>query len=104
VSGIGVEGLVAARDKQPYVVLFVDGARVAQLTMAQARNVARDIERMCARTEADAMIHKFFEEMLEAPPAAGAAMMLEFRKFRSELDAEPVEKTETTPSSDPPVN
>jgi hypothetical protein len=91
-----ISGIVAARDKQPYLLIDVDGHTV-QCSMADARNVARDIERMCARTEADAMIHKFFAK--EGYPAgAGAALMIEFRDFRSNLDAAAVERTESDPS------
>lgn len=93
--GITVEGIVARRDMQPYIVLSVDGHR-AQMSMAEARDVARNIERMCARTEADAMIYGFFAEH-ELPEGAVAAMMVEFRGFRSKLDAEKVETHETDP-------
>jgi hypothetical protein len=71
--------------------------------MAQARNFAMDILQMCARTEADAMIHKFFSDE-KFPPAAAANLMLEFRLFRHALDSEPVERTIHTPSGDPPAN
>ena len=85
-----VDGIVAMRDKQPYLRLFADGKQVGQVTMAAARKIAADIVQMCARTEADAMIHAFFEKQ-GFPPQAGAALMLEFREFRRALDDEPVE-------------
>jgi hypothetical protein len=69
-----------------------------QMSMADARNVARDIEVMCARTEADAMIHKFFERQGFAAQA-GAALMVEFRDFRHALDEEAVEKTREDPDA-----
>jgi hypothetical protein len=96
--GITVDGIVAVRDKQPYVRLFADGKQIAQLSMAEARNVAMDILQMCARTEADAMIHKFFEKD-GFPQAAGAALMLAFRDFRLALDAEDVEKYHVDPDA-----
>jgi len=89
---IQVDGIVAARDKQPYLRLFANGQQVGQLSMAQARNVEHDILTMCARTEADAMIHQFFAKN-EFPEGAGAALMLDFRNFRQALDEEPVERT-----------
>lgn len=95
--GIIIGGIVAERDKRPYIQMDVDGHMV-QLSMAEARNVARDIERMCARTEADAMIHKFFSAQ-EYPAGANVAVMLAFRRFRSKLDAEVVEKNETDPDA-----
>lgn len=85
-----VEGLVAQRDKQPYIRLTVDG-HSAQLSIADARNVAGDIVQMCARTEADAMIIKFFERE-DFPPSAGVAIMRAFREFRLKLDTETVER------------
>ena len=88
-QGISVEGIVAARDKRPYVVVFFNGQR-AQLSIADARNVAMDILQMASRTEADAMILKFFDRN-EFPSGAAAAIMKDFRDFRLELDSEPIE-------------
>jgi hypothetical protein len=90
-----VTGIVAIRNGEPYLVVDVDGHSV-QMSMADARNVARDIEVMCARTEADAMIHRFFAKQ-GFPEQAGAALMLEFRDFRAKLDEEVVEKTREDP-------
>ena len=103
VSTLNVEGIVAARDGQPYIKLFKDRSPFAQMTMAQARNFAHDILTMCARTEADAMIHRFFRER-DLPTDAAAMLMLDFRNFRVALDAEEVETSISTPSGDPPVN
>jgi hypothetical protein len=99
-EGFSVEGIVAARDGMPYIKLFNNGAEVCQLTMAQARNVAHDILTMCARTEADAMLFKFFFAR-DLPAAACSELMFDFRMFRHALDSEEVEKTVHTPSSDP---
>jgi hypothetical protein len=95
-KGFEVDGIVAARDKQPYVRLFVDGKPIAQLSIAQARNIAADIMQTAARTEADAMILKFFEKA-EFPAGAAAALMLDFREFRLALDTEWVERSATDP-------
>lgn len=95
---IGVEGIVARRNGEPYLKLSIDGM-TAQLSMAEARSIARDIEKMCARTEADAMIHMFFAAQ-EYPEGAAAALMLAFREYRSLLDLAEVERTETPPSGD----
>ena len=98
-EGLSVEGLVAVRDKQPYIKLFKNGSPIAQMSMAQARNFAHDILTMCARTEADAMIHRFFAH--QRIPQYADALMLEFRLFRHALDSEEVERTVETPSGDP---
>ncbi len=90
-----VSGIVAHRDKQPYLQIDIDG-HLVQMTMAEARNVARDIERMCARTEADAMIHKFFAAS-KFPEGANSALMKDFREFRAKLDAEPVDRSDEDP-------
>ena len=90
-----VNGIVSSRDFQPYVQIMVGGTK-AQLTMAQARSVARDIEVQCGRAEADAMLHRFFSKN-QYPEGARAALMIEFREFRSQLDAEQVEKSESDP-------
>lgn len=81
-----VSGVVAQRDKKPYIQLANENGMIAQFDMAQARQVAADILQMAARTEADAMIIKFFDKA-EFPQAAAAALMGEFRDFRAELDA-----------------
>jgi len=99
-EGVSVEGIVAHRDKQPYIKLFKNSDPIAQMSVAQARNFAHDILTMCARTEADAMIHRFFAAQ-DLPAEAGAVLMLEFRNFRLELDREEVERTIHTPSGDP---
>jgi len=87
-----VDGIVAMRDKQPYLRFFVDGKQIGQVSMAEARKIAGDIVQMAARTEADAMIHKFFDER-SYPEGAGAALMVAFREFRRALDSERVEGT-----------
>ncbi len=86
-----VNGIVAARDKQPYIQLANENGMIAQMSMAQARQVAQDILVMASRTEADAMIHLFFEKQ-QFPAEAGNALMVMFRDFRAELDAEAPER------------
>lgn len=88
-----VNGVVAVRDKKPYVQLSNDKGMVAQFSMSEARQVAMDILQMSARTEADAMILKFFKKS-DFPDAAAAALMQEFRDFRAALDQEVAERTE----------
>jgi hypothetical protein len=74
--GILVNGIVAQRDKQPYIqIMRDDGMMVAQLTMAQARSIAQDILVMASRTEADAMLWRFWEKS-ELPTGGAQALML----------------------------
>ena len=101
-QGVSVEGIVARRDMQPYIKLFKDASPIGQMSMAQARNFAHDILTMCARTEADAMIHKYFAAR-QLSEYAAAELMQDFRMFRVGLDAEPVETFLSTPSGDPPT-
>lgn len=55
---------------------------------------------MAARTEADAVILKFFsKDELEMPETAVAAFMQEFRDFRAELDREVVEHSSEDPEA-----
>lgn len=89
---IWVTGIVAARDKQPYVQFATEHGLVAQLTMAQAHQVARDLLVMSARTEMDAMVLKFFSRE-GFPDGAGAALMQELRDFRANLDEEELQHT-----------
>ena len=91
-----VNGIVAVRDKQPYIQLGNEKGMIAQLSMAQARKIAMDILVMCSRTEADAMIIKFFDKM-EYPTGAAAAVMQEFRDFRHGLDMEKIESSYDVP-------
>jgi hypothetical protein len=94
-TSILIGGVVSARDFKPYIQIMVDG-HLVQLTVAEARSVARDIEVKCARTEADAMIHFFFRTK-QFPPGASDQLMVEFRDFRSSLDKEPVDTGDVAP-------
>jgi hypothetical protein len=94
---IFVDGIVAARDKEPYVRLVVNGEK-AQLTIAEAKKVAGDLLSTAARTEADAMVLRFFERS-EFPANAGAAIMQDFRYFRQTQDEKEVESIVSDPDS-----
>jgi hypothetical protein len=96
-TGVFVDGIVAARNKEPYVRLTVNGER-AQLSIAEAHSIANDLLNMAARTEADAMVLRFFEKK-EFPDGAAAAIMLDFRRYRQEQDARPIEKMDVDPDS-----
>lgn len=93
-----INGIVSARDMQPYIQISDVNRMIAQLSMAQARNIAMDILQMCARTEADAMILKFFS-VKEFPENAGAAIMIDFRDFRAALDDEEIRTSRSDPES-----
>lgn len=95
-QSVSVEGIVAARDQQPYVVIFVNEER-AQLSIADARKIAADIVQMASRTEADAMIFKFFIQQ-KLPQAQVMQLMKDFRNYRLALDAEPVEGFHSEPT------
>lgn len=86
-SVLWVNGIVAARDMKPYVVISRDEHVVGQLTIAEARQFAMDVLQVSARAEADAMLHKFFTKE-EFPREAGVELMKEFREFRAGLDGE----------------
>lgn len=88
-------GIVSQRDLRPYIQVDVDG-RVMQMSMAEARSVARDIELQCSRAEADAMLVKFFRES-KFPQGAAEQLLIDFREFRSKIDAEEVERFEKDP-------
>ena len=85
-----VNGIVSHRDQQPYIQLSNEKGMIAQLSMGQARKIAMDMLVMCSRSEADAMLFKFFNKM-EFPDGALNALLQEFRDFRAELDREKVE-------------
>lgn len=80
-----VNGIVAERNKMPYIQLSSENGMIAQLTITEARQVAMDILVMSARTEADAMLLQFFDKR-ELPPGTGGLLMMEFRDFRAEID------------------
>jgi hypothetical protein len=93
-SSLMVNGIVAVRDKKPYIQLSTEKGMVCQLSMTEARQVANDILTMASRTEADAMIVKFFAKQ-EYPEGAANALLVEFRDFRHELDMQTPKRTET---------
>jgi hypothetical protein len=92
-----VDGIVAQRDKQPYVRLSVNGEK-AQLSIAEAHKIAVDLLKVAARTEADAMVLSFFDDS-KFPPGASVALMQEFRYFRQRQDDKPVEGMTVDPDS-----
>jgi flagellar biosynthesis regulator FlbT len=88
-----VNGIVAARDKMPYIQFSNERGMIAQLTIAQARQVAADILQMSARTEADSLLLKFVAAK-ELPEHVGGELMTMFRDFRAELDQIDTERVE----------
>jgi len=97
-SQFWVNGVVAVRDHRPYVQVSTENGLVAQFSISEARQVAMDLFQMAARTEADAMILKFFKKS-EFPDGAGSALMSEFRDFRAELDSEVATRSEEDDSA-----
>jgi hypothetical protein len=93
-----VNAIVAQRNKQPYVQLSNGDGMIGQFSVAEARSVAADLYLAASRAEADAMILKFFD-IQDFPEGAAAALMMEFRDFRHELDMEHVEKSESDPET-----
>jgi hypothetical protein len=87
-----VNGIVSHRDNKPYIQLSNEKGIFTQLTMKQARAIAHDILVMCSRTEADAMVLKFFHDT-GLPAEGAAAMMVAFREFRAALDDEVLQHT-----------
>ena len=86
-SDFWVNGIVAVRDGKPYIQLSNEKGMIAQLSMSETRQIAMDMLVMAARTEADAMIVKFFADK-GLPGEAASLLMVEFRDFRAALDAE----------------
>jgi len=92
VANFWVNGIVAVRDKQPYIQLSNDKGMIGQLSVTEARQVANDIMLMAARTEADAMLIKFFGQM-ELGDQAASLLMNQFRDYRAELDQQKIERS-----------
>ena len=91
-SDFWVNGIVAVRDGNPYIQLSNEKGMISQLSMSETRQIAMDMLVMAARTEADAMIYKFFSKE-EFPQDAANALMVAFRDFRAELDADKAERS-----------
>ena len=94
---IFIDGIVSARNKEPYIRLSVNGER-AQITVAEAKKIAGDLLTTAARTEADAMVLRFFTHN-QFPEGAAAALMQDFRYFRQMQDERPVEGTTVDPDT-----
>ena len=93
-----VQGIVSARNGLPYVQLANADRMIAQLSVAEARNIAHDILSATHNAEADAMIVKFFGR-LELSQAALGAFMQEFRDFRHELETAKVDTSRSDPDT-----
>lgn len=87
-----VNGIVSVRDGNPYIQLSNEKGMIAQLSMSETRQIAMDMLVMAARTEADAMIVKFFADK-GLPSEAASLLLVEFRDFRADLDAEKAERS-----------
>lgn len=102
-ESLSIEGIVAIRDGLPYILLLktINGKdeKIAQLSISEAKSFAHDILTMCSRSEADAIIHKFFNKQ-ELPLHAAVMIMREFREFRMEIDSQVPGKTLSIPISD----
>jgi hypothetical protein len=92
---IRVEGIVAASNREPFVILTMDGVR-AQLNIAEALKVAHDLQRLAANTEADAMLINYFKDH-ELPETALAALLHDFRDFRLRQENKPTDGTIENP-------
>jgi len=88
-----VNGIVAARDGMPYIQLSNEKGMIAQLSMSEARQIANDILVMASRTEADAMLVKFFKHE-QFPDVALGQLLQNFRDFRDQLDKDKAERSE----------
>ena len=92
-----VNGIVAQRDKKPYIQLSNEKGMIAQLSMSEARQIAQDMLIMAARCEMDSMVLSWFEGFdlpEETRDSSAAAMMQQFREFRARLDDEKAERRE----------
>jgi hypothetical protein len=92
-SNFWVNGIVAVRDGKPYIQLSNDKGIIAQLSMSETRQIAMDMLHMAARTEADALLHRFVKAKGLPNQMSGELMML-FRDFRHELDMEKAERSD----------
>jgi len=94
-----VNGVVSRVDEMPYVQLLNgEGRALGQLTMAMTHKVAIDMLRMAARTEADAMLVRFFKKH-DLPQGALHQLLLDFRDFRRQLDEEDVRGSISDPDT-----
>lgn len=92
-----ISGVVSVKDKRPYLHMDYDG-HLIQLSMAEARDHAKDILTACGYAEADAMILKFFDKQ-HFPDGAALALMKDFRDFRAALEDEEIEKIRVDPDT-----
>jgi hypothetical protein len=93
-----VNGLVAARNQEPYVQIMGDKGIIVQFTVAEARSFAFDLVEASHNAEADAMVVRFFGK-LELPAGALAAFMQEFRQFRYLNEQGKVETSRSDPDT-----
>ena len=87
-----VSGIVAVRDGKPYIQLSNEKGMIAQLSMSETRQIAMDMLVMASRTEVDAMIVHFFEDQ-KFPKEAAGVLLVEFRDYRSGLDADKAKRS-----------
>jgi hypothetical protein len=94
---VWINGMVGHTTLQPRIELMSSTGIRMTWSVAEARKIANDIVTMCSRTEADAMLVRFFMAR-ELPMEAAALLMKEFRDYRAELDGEKVEGKQGPPT------
>jgi hypothetical protein len=92
-----IDGIVSGRDGKPRLNISTEHGMVAQLSMAEARQIAMDILVQASRAEMDAMFCDFMRTELKAPEEAQAAALIGFRDYRATLDDEEVEHDHRIP-------
>ena len=91
-SNFWVNGIVAMCDGNPYIQLSNENGMIAQLSMSETQQIAIDMLVMAARTEADSMLLRFIKAK-NLPDQMGGELMMMFRDFRAELDAEKAKRS-----------
>jgi len=85
---ITVNSMVSSRTEEPFVTVYLAGPDAAQLTPAQAREVAGHLIEAAEAAEQDAFIIAFGRQKLGLDLAGAAALLSEYRAWREELLSE----------------
>jgi hypothetical protein len=81
-SHLEVSNLVSARTREGLVRLALDGKELAQLSVAQARDLAQNLHECAAVAETEAMLIVFLMDVVELDLSRAVQILADFRMRR----------------------
>lgn len=85
VQRLWVRSILASRTRQGQVCIELNDQQIAQLTLDEARDFARNLAAAIEAAQSDEFLFSFLTNRLEVPLEAAGAAMTEFRQMRQAM-------------------